>query len=112
MMPIYDCNIIAEMSREQNLRNLCRRLEYEYVTLARRATHGGYCLSVQWPAIGELGRCGVDGVAVKFVTTRKRTILVQDAQGNTHGEVAMLAGMAVRLYELAGEIVDKGETAS
>lgn len=97
----------AAMSQEQNLRNLCRQFEQAYVEWKRPATHGGFRLSTQWPAIGELGRYGVAGVRVSFVTTYKREMEVRDAQGKVIGKVKMLPGMAQELYVLAGTILDQ-----
>lgn len=111
MEAVWDVIETAAMSREANLRNVCRQLEQQYVDWARSATHGRHCLAHEWPAIGELGRGSVAGVVVRFVTTRRRSIVVRDSQGTVHGEVKMLPGMAEQLYVLAGGIEDSQDGA-
>jgi hypothetical protein len=99
----WNVNKQSEMSEETNLRNTCRQLEQEYVDWGRKATHGGFRLVREWPAIGELGRYTVNGVRVRFVTTRKRSIQVQTPEGKTVAECAMKPGLARDLYPIAGE---------
>lgn len=106
MQAEWNAQKIADMSEEANLRNRCRQIEQEYVDWSRNATYKGFCISREWPAIGELGRYTVTGVKVRFMTTKKRTIQVQDNSGKTVCEVPMVKGMAETLYLTAGTIVD------
>jgi hypothetical protein len=89
------------MSREVNLRNLCRKIEDEYITFARSPRK----LSQDWPAIGELGRTSVKGVVLTFVC-HVHYVIVQDPMGNKVGTVLRREGMAVELYKLAGVLED------
>ena len=100
---VWDANQQFEMSREVNLRNLCRKIEDEYITFARSPRK----LSQDWPAIGELGRGSVKGVVCTFVC-HVHYVIVQDAMGNKAGTVLRREGMAVELYKLAGAIEDNG----
>src|SRR5947207_1888499 len=96
--------VVATMTRDENLRNVCRRLEQKYVEWRHRATHRRACIAHSWPAIGELGRLSVKGQVVTFVTTKRRSIQVKDASGTLCGEVKMQPGLAQNLYEIAARV--------
>lgn len=101
MIAEWKNNAISTMSAEENLRNVCNQLEQEYVDWRRPAKVRGCRIARQWPAIGELGRYGVKGVVITFVTTHKRSIIVKDQAGMVRGEVRMRIGMAETLYDIA-----------
>ncbi len=105
MLAIWNCNDIARLGREANLRNTCRQIEDEYVTWGRYVSQ---VYQRQWPAIGELGRYSVDGVVLAFVCHR-RYVEVVDAGHVSIGKVQVHPGMAVELYALAGTLADREE---
>lgn len=106
MQAIWNVQETANMSREQNLRNLCRQLEQEYIDWHRSMTYKGYRIKRVWPAIGELDNLLGKKDVVHFITTKKRSIQVCDITGTSYGEVRALPGMAEELYILAGMIED------
>jgi len=101
----WNVNVTAEMAPDENLLNVCRQMEQEYVSRRRNATHGGCCIVREWPAIGELGRYRVDGVRVRFVTTTRRTVEVQTPDGSILTACPMKPGMADELYSVARTFV-------
>jgi hypothetical protein len=104
----WNAAVITALNAENNLLNTCKQLEQSYVNWRRPATFQGAGIIRQWPAIGELGHLMIAGCVIEFVTTRKRSILVQDARGLVTGEVTIGAGMAERLYAFAAQIVEDG----
>jgi hypothetical protein len=104
----WNAAVITALNAEENLLNTCKQLEQSYVDWRRPAIFQGAGIIRQWPAIGELGRLMIAGCVIEFVTTRKRSILVQDARGLVTGEVPIGAGMAERLYAFAAQIVEDG----
>lgn len=104
-LAIWDVNKQATLSREANLRNVCRQIEDEYVTWGRRVT---VITQVQWPAIGELGRYTVKGVVVRFIKHR-RSVDVKGIGTEIIGSAPVRPGMASDLYALAGTIADRGQ---
>lgn len=103
----WNVNRIAEMSKEQNLRNICRQIETQYVDWNRDATVGGFILCIEWPQLGELNRYLVQDVRIRFVTTHKRTIQVQKPDRTVVGEFPMNPGLAAELYICAGQSMDE-----
>lgn len=97
---------IAEMSEEQNLRNLCRQIEQQYVDWNRDATIGGFRICIEWPQFGECNRYTVPDVQVRFVTTHKRTVQVQTPDRKLVEELGMFPGLAECLYICAGQVID------
>lgn len=105
MIAIWNADRTANMTREDNLLNLCRQFEQQYVDWARACHDAGTGYRVQWPAIGELGRYHVAGVEVEFLTTAQRQVLVIDASGQKQGIVPIRPGMADQLYRTALAVV-------
>jgi hypothetical protein len=104
----WNINETAAMTEEQNLRNLCRQMEQEYIDWSRSLTYKGFGMVREWPAMGEMGRGTVEGVRVRFLKTRNRTIEVQTPIPNpqTIAIVPVRVGMARVLYAAAGAILD------
>lgn len=112
MEAIWNANAVAALSREENLLNLCRRLEQEHVDWKRPCAYRGCPVSTEWPAIGDLERFKVAGVELRFVTTRNRQIRVLDAAGTEHGKVSVQPGMGEWLYLIARTILSPQTAAS
>jgi hypothetical protein len=102
-LAIWNVNETAKMPEETNLRNVCRQIEDEYITWGRFVSE---VTGIQWPAIGELGRYGVEGAVLTFVKHR-RYVDVKDAENKVIGTVPVHPGMARELYALAGTIADR-----
>lgn len=101
----WNVNVIAEMNAGENLRNTCRQIEQRYVSWRQNATVQGCRIVREWPAIGELGRYRVDGVRICFITTRHRSVEVQDAAGSILGMCAIKVGLAEDLYSIAQALI-------
>ncbi len=78
----WNAESIAKMGPQENLQNTCLQLEQKYVEWRHPATHSECCIVRTWPAIGELGRLTAQATVLEFVTTRKRSIVVRDAQAS------------------------------
>lgn len=107
MIAEWDVNKTAAMTEKQNLHNLCLQMEQEYIDWSRSLTYKGLGLVREWPAIGEMNRCTVDGVRVRFLTTRNRSIEVQTPIPNplTIAVVPVRQGMACVLYAIASSLL-------
>lgn len=93
------------MTPDENLRNMCRQIEQQYVSWRQPATYNGYRIVRDWPAIGELGRYRLHGVQVRFVTTNSRSVEVQSSNGAVLATYPMKPGLAEKLYAAADEAI-------
>jgi hypothetical protein len=105
MQAEWNGNAIAELSREDNLLNLCRQFEQAHVDWRRLGTYGADAFCTEWPAIGEMDRYRVDGVEVRFVTTQHRKIKILDAARKEYARISIQPGMADRMYLVARNIL-------